>query len=561
MEEITRRELMRLAGLSAAAMALNGCAFGSARRGEVVIDPLVDFGPIQRNLGDVAPKDFSGDYFPELAHKMLWDKRGYVSDYHGGLWPASEETVEVAIVGGGMSGLLTAYALKDLSPVVLERHPRFGGNSRGESWRGLDYSLATAYFVVPEPGSPIQKFFSEIGLDKIYRVRAVNDPVFIDGVRYDDIWNKGTVPESRAQFRKFEAHLQDVLNEKNGQKYPDIPIEDPKDRARIAALDKISFMDYLKKVLGPNIHPHVERVVEHYFWSASASSAYEISAAGGLNFFAADFGSMAVTPGGNGAIAEATLKKLTETLPAGRLRPGSAVLDVKTDTGGSTVTYVDSKGKLRALRAKSVVMSCPKFVAAKVMDDLEPARRQAIGKLRYRSYIVGNLLLNHPIKDDFYDLFFFSKAQMAEKDTRLAALKQRATDVVYGNFAKVDANRTVLTLFRGFPYEGARSALYQAGSYKDFRKEMEDQIHSTVLPMLGVKPEAVVDLRLARWGHPLPLNAKGLIADGTIDKIRAPFKKRVFFVEQDNWMLPAFETCFFEAGYWAEEVRKAVKAS
>ncbi len=562
MDEITRRELLRLAGASAATLAFGGCISETRRISTTELlpgDPLAAFSPVQRDIGDVAPRQFSGDYLPELAHKMLWDKAGYVTEKFGGKWPEPTEETKVVIVGGGMSGLLTAYQLQDLSPIILERNPRFGGNSRAESWRGVDYSLATAYFTVPEEGSAIHKFFADVGVDKIMRLREVNDPIFIDGVRYDDIWNKGTLPETQAQFRKFETHLKDVLEGKNGQKYPDLPIRDPKERARITKLDKLSFMEYLAKLFQEPLHPHVERVVEHYFWSASAGSAYELSAAGALNFFAADFGSMAVAPGGNGAIAECTLKKLYGKMSPACFRPGSTVLDVKTDAKSSVVTYVDSSGAIKAIRAKAVVMSCPKFAAAKIISDLEPARLKAISKLQYRSYLLASIMVNKPLKDDFYDLFFFSKDEMAIKDTREAAAKQKATDVVYGNFAKVDPQRTVLTLFRGYPYGGARNELYSDNAYEDFRKDFEAQINSTVLPMLGLKRDEVVDVRLARWGHPLPVNAKGLIGDGTIAAIHKPFKKRVFFVEQDNWMLPAFETCFSEAEYWAPKVRAVLK--
>jgi hypothetical protein len=61
---------------------------------------------------------------------------------------------------------------------------------------------------------------------------------------------------------------------------------------------------------------------------------------------------------------------------------------------------------------------------------------------------------------------------------------------------------------------------------------------------------------VARWGHPLPVAATGLIAGGVVDRIRQPFRDRGFFVEQDNWALPAFETAATEALLWAPEIAK-----
>ena len=76
---------------------------------------------------------------------------------------------------------------------------------------------------------------------------------------------------------------------------------------------------------------------------------------------------------------------------------------------------------------------------------------------------------------------------------------------------------------------------------------------------MNASPENVMDLRLSRWGHPLPVAEAGLIANGTIDVIRKPFKRRVFFVEQDNWILPAFETAAGEAMIWAPVVDQFLK--
>jgi hypothetical protein len=37
--------------------------------------------------------------------------------------------------------------------------------------------------------------------------------------------------------------------------------------------------------------------------------------------------------------------------------------------------------------------------------------------------------------------------------------------------------------------------------------------------------------------------------------LRAPFRERVCFVEQDNWMLPAIETSLGEAIHFAPQIR------
>jgi protoporphyrinogen oxidase len=45
----------------------------------------------------------------------------------------------------GLSGLITAYPLRKFKPIILEQSPRFGGNAKGQSGRGLEYSIGAAF--------------------------------------------------------------------------------------------------------------------------------------------------------------------------------------------------------------------------------------------------------------------------------------------------------------------------------------------------------------------------------------------------------------------------------
>src|SRR5712691_4100730 len=49
--------------------------------------------------------------------------------------PRPSAEYEVVIVGGGPSGLMTAYRLRNLNLLLLEKEPRLGGNAISEQWR------------------------------------------------------------------------------------------------------------------------------------------------------------------------------------------------------------------------------------------------------------------------------------------------------------------------------------------------------------------------------------------------------------------------------------------
>ena len=68
--------------------------------------------------------------------------------------PAPDADVDLAIVGGGLSGLALAWFLRDHRPVLFELHPRFGGVSKGEAWCGTRFSQGGAYFITPDRAAP-----------------------------------------------------------------------------------------------------------------------------------------------------------------------------------------------------------------------------------------------------------------------------------------------------------------------------------------------------------------------------------------------------------------------
>lgn len=559
---ISRRTVLKLMGAGGLALYLEPTlsAFADdvspAPRPSLTKAQLIGASPIDRSLGDVAPVQFFGDE-PERPHKILWDKEAYIGSI-GGRLPVPEERVPLVVVGGGISGLVTGYLLRAYQPVILEQAVRFGGNSQGQSWRSIDYSIGAAYFIAPEAESPIGKLVSELGIPEIWTIKAGEDPVALSGKIYTKFWGGGTSSEGKQQFEKLARYFIAMNQGEDGLVYPEIPITDPDQTAYIKALDRVSFRTHLEKIAGGTLHPHIETAIEHYCWSSLGATSEEVSAAAGLNFYVSEFGNVAVLPGGNAAIAERLLERLMHVMPPTNVRSGSLVVDVRVVSDGVVVAYADQHQQPRAIHAQAVVLCCPKFVVGKILQGIEAGRVEAIRRLRYRSYLVANVLLKEGLKDPFYDLYLLGDGKIDASDLQAAAQRQQVTDVVLANYARPDPAHAVLTLYRGMPYDGARADLYAAGSCARYRAMFEQQVHEAILPLLRLERENIVDLRIARWGHALPVAAPGLIADGTVEAIRTPFRGRVFFVEQDNWALPAFETCVTEALTWAPEIARVL---
>lgn len=557
MKELDRRTFLKAVGLGGTMLYLRPLAYAAEPIKTGVA--LGQISPIDRLLADVAPRQFFGDDF-ERPHKVLWNKDGMTAALAGQV-PRPAEHTDLVIIGGGISGLTSAYLLKGYKPIVLELAPRFGGNSKGQSWRGMDYSIGAAYVVEPEAETDIGKLFVELGLADRMKLKEGEDPVSIDGKIYHKFWTGETVPQdspAREQFSKLSAYFKKVLDSEESP-YPDIPVTDESQRASINELDKLTFKEHVLKIAEVSaLHPHIETAIEHYCWSSFGASASEISAAAGLNFYAAEFGNLNVFPGGNAAIAERLLEKLAAALPATNLRTNSLVYDVKVSGSGVQIRYFDRKGAIQTIVAKAVIMAAPKFVVAKILQDIEPERLEAIRKLKYRSFLVANVLMKGAPPESFYDLYMLGDGKLESGGTAVESARKGVTDVILGNFAHPTQDSTVLTLYRSLPYDGGRAELYPASSYDTFRTKFEEQIKGTILPTLKLSAANIHDLRIARWGHPLPTAAPGLIADGVVDRLRKPFKERVFFVEQDNWALPAFETGVTEAFSAVPQLKKVL---
>jgi protoporphyrinogen oxidase len=550
----TRRQLIRLAG--SLSLYIQGCSSislsGSDWAPSAAAEP---FGPVDRSIGTDEPQNFFGDTF-QRAHEALWDVPGYLKKNPA---PAPQESeYPVVIIGGGVSGLTSAYLLRDLKPLVLEQSSRFGGNSQGQTWRGVPYSIGAAYFLTPDENSPLSGLLKELGvLDAALKVES-EALAIVDGKKHDRFFSGSADPASDRMYSKFVKLMERYLSVP--QLYPQLPAPLAADRKWVNSLDRLTLRAHLVRELGGKLPAILDDWLEHYCWSSFAASADELSAAAGINFLAAEFGEVRFFPEGNAAIAERILHKLLKSLPDGHLRADCLVLQVSKNARGQwVVVYVDKNRKVQTVLARSVVMACPKFVAAKAIPELEPSRLKAIGSVNYRAYLVANVLIDGKFNGDSYDAFLLSAKHQGlsvEEHSRKAG----ATDVVVGSY-KNSARNCVLTLYRGLPYRAGRSEIFAPSAWNDFRAHTEAQLHSQILPALGIDASRVRGVRMARWGHPMPVPHPGCYRNQLVDKLHAPFRETLFFVHQDNWLLPSLESAMEEALRWTPRIRNAVASS
>ena len=490
------------------------------------------------------------------------------TQYPDGKAPAPTEEIDIAIVGGGLSGLATAYMLRQHRPVVFELHSRFGGTSSGEEWGNIRYSLGGAYFINPDAGSPLEALYRELGLTRQHADSpASDDPTELNGAIVPDFWNAPGLNENgRLAFRQYHALLETFV-----ERYPEIPLVPNADNAWIRELDRISLKDHITAALTVPVPTLLEAAINGYCFSSFNAGWEEVSAACGWNFIAAEEFGRWILPGGNAGLVDALRQRLLHleertprNCPPRHLRAGSRVVEVRVLAHNRVlVVHKGADGVFRSLIAKRVVMACPKHVAKWILTDMratDPDRFQLCSQVNTNAYVVANVLLNRPVRTHFYDMFMLRNGAFDQNyDT---AHPLRTTDIVNGAFAARSEDRDeyhdqrrnhVLTCYWPLSFPSGRFAAIADDALTLFATQLQPELDAA-LNIFHLTRSDVEQIRLTRWGHALPLAHPGLIDRGTSEAVRQPWRDHVFFVHCDNWSLPAVETCLQEAMFWAPRI-------
>jgi hypothetical protein len=425
--------------------------------------------------------------------------------------------------------------------------------------------LGGAYVITPDPGSFLNRIYRQIGLHRVVRTYEGTDPVELGGEILHDFWSgSASPPEEAAAYQQYA----NVVLDMGYNNYPDIPLPEGADNQWILDLDQKTLRQDIEDRMGMPVPPLLASAIQAYCYSSFCAGWEEISAAGGWNFLAAEEFGRWVFPGGNAFIVHAFWKKLNELVrPHGQycnvelLRAGRMVVDVRLAPNDRVqVTYRDTDGAFRSLLAKRVVMCCSQLLCKHIVHDLfnlDLPKFDAIHMLDSRAYVVANVLLDAPVALDFYDIFLLGDGDYPMSEGEWSVFS-RVIDVLNGHYARQQQiPRSVLTLYWPLCASNGRFSLIHDQAWQDYAERLAPQVRST-LDMLGVEHSAVRQVRMTRWGHAVPLTKPGLIANGTVDLLRRPIDDRIYFVNQDNWALPAVENCLLDAEIYVPQIEAAL---
>jgi hypothetical protein len=327
----------------------------------------------------------------------------------------------------------------------------------------------------------------------------------------------------------------------------------------------INFRQDLEQRMGMPLTPLLAAGVQSYFFSSFDAPMEDISAACGWNFVAAEEGGRWVLPGGNSRFVYELWRRLKDrdddVPPECRphyLRGRCRVIDVRPRGERLQVTYYDASQNLRSVSARFVIMAGSKHIVKYVLHDLEHwdwDKLQAIDQISTSAYLVANVLLQSPIERDFYDCFLLGDGVHYPMNSEALEANPIVTDMLRGDYTHEGGPRSVLTLYWPLSFATARFSLILNDPWRHYAELLVPQLRR-MLSLLNVPDSAVRQVRMTRWGHAMPIPRPGYIANGIVETAHRPIGNNLYFVNQDNWALPAVENSVLDAKSVTDTIRR-----
>jgi len=407
-----------------------------------------------------------------------------------GLWAAAAPTkTDVVVVGAGLSGMATAYALKKagIPYHILEIAPRVGGRVRTVRYSRKEEPDLSADSGMEEywESNPAVKILKELKLpitsDTALSSLMLEKKLYTLGDETPAEFKKKIFNESELkEVRKFQERVGLMIKQLSPERLPP---------AELLKLKDISFAEYLKS---QNLPSKVSEWIRVSIECEIGSQAERISALDGIaefHIFLGDGEACYRVEGGNDRFTEA----FADSIGRQHLSLNKRVTRIVTKNDKVTVNYLDLDSNTNAtIEAKHVVSTIPLYRLFEVQFEpaLSAQKWQAIQSMGWGAYFKAHIFVPRSAEK------YWTKAGASI----LPILSDSELGVIYdGNLTYTGKTKIISLLVHGamadvynmMPLDQVRAQIY-AGFEKlwpGFTKEILD------IEFYRIHPRAI-----AAWG-------------------------------------------------------------
>jgi protoporphyrinogen oxidase len=458
---------------------------------------------------------------------------------------AAERTLDALIIGAGAAGLSAAWRLRGAGLndfLVAEVDSETGGTARSGRNEVSAFPWGAHYLPAPlTANGPVPRLLTELGVmngvgdDGAPRiaeevlVREPEERLFFKGSWYEGLYLRaGASAEDTRQLDAFEADMAAFAGARDGRgrKAFAVPMEAGSDDAEWTQLDKRSMAQWMAQK--GYTSERLTWLVDYACRDDYGASAAGTSAWAGIWYFASrqtgekrSEGFLS-WPEGNGRL----VTQLASSAGRERLKTGLLVhaLERRGDLWRAHAYDAQTKAPV-ALEARQVVLACPQFIAARLVEG------RSAEAFRYSPWAVANVTLRRAPASRGFPLAWDNVLYASKSLGYVVATHQRQR--------ASDAGPTVFTWY--YPLTGDDAKAERTRLLSTTQADWAALVRADLSPAHHGFDEAAERVDVMRWGHAMVRPYPGFVWGGTRAVAAQSVGGSLHFAHSDLSGLPLFE--------------------